>query len=77
LDNSSEQLNPKLFIELVSILLSAVSMEVSPFFNELFKHYIFLFFGFNFNSVKSHYQFFKFLHLEGYYGKKADCGYFV
>ncbi|EHP83694.1 hypothetical protein MetfoDRAFT_1911, partial [Methanotorris formicicus Mc-S-70] len=56
LDNSSEQLNPKLFIELVSILLSAVSMEVSPFFNELFKHYIFLFFGFKVNIVKSHYQ---------------------
>ncbi|EHP87405.1 hypothetical protein MetfoDRAFT_0718, partial [Methanotorris formicicus Mc-S-70] len=32
------------------------SMEVSPFFNELFKYYLFLFFGLNFNSVKSHYQ---------------------
>ncbi|EHP86937.1 hypothetical protein MetfoDRAFT_0906 [Methanotorris formicicus Mc-S-70] len=56
LDNPSEQLNPKLFIELVSILLSAVSIGDAPFFNELFKCYLFLFFGFNFNSVKSHYQ---------------------
>ncbi|EHP83941.1 hypothetical protein MetfoDRAFT_1816 [Methanotorris formicicus Mc-S-70] len=56
LDNPSEQLNLKLFIELVSILLSAVSMAVLPFFNKLFKYYLFLFFGLNFNSVKSHYQ---------------------
>ncbi|EHP85263.1 hypothetical protein MetfoDRAFT_1417 [Methanotorris formicicus Mc-S-70] len=56
LDNSSEQLNPKLFIELVSILLSAASIGDAPFFNELFKYYLFLFFGFKVNIVKSHYQ---------------------
>ncbi|EHP84487.1 hypothetical protein MetfoDRAFT_1661, partial [Methanotorris formicicus Mc-S-70] len=48
----------KLFIELVSILLSAASIGDAPFFNELFKYYIFLFFGFKVNIVKSHYQYY-------------------
>jgi hypothetical protein len=56
LDNSSEQLNPKLFIELVSILLSADSMSDSPFFNEIFNYYLFLFFDFKKSVIKSHRQ---------------------
>ena len=54
LDNSSEQLNPKLFIELVSILLSADSMSDSPFFNEIFNYYLFLFSDFKKSVIKSH-----------------------
>ena len=56
LDNSSEQLNPKLFIELVSILLSADSILDAPFFNEIFNYYLFLFSDFKDNIVKSQYQ---------------------
>ena len=60
LDNSSEQLNPKLFIELVSILLSADSMSDSPFFNEIFNYYLFLFSDFKKSVIKSHRQFVNF-----------------
>ena len=57
LDNSSEQLNPKLFIKLTSILLSADGIENSSFFNEVFNHHLFLFFDFKISSIKSQYQY--------------------
>ena len=56
LDNSSEQLNSKLFIELVSILLNVFSILNSPFFNEIFNYYLFLFFDFKDSIVNSHCQ---------------------
>jgi hypothetical protein len=40
----------------VSILLSADSMSDSPFFNEIFNYYLFLFFGFKKSVIKSHRQ---------------------
>ena len=56
LDNSSEQLNPKLFIELVSRLLSADIILDAPFFNEIFNYYLFLFSDFKKSVIKSHRQ---------------------
>ncbi|MFU8652978.1 hypothetical protein [Methanotorris formicicus] len=52
----------------MSILLSAASIGDAPFFNELFKYYLFLFFGLNFNSVKSHYQLTKIATIDDYIG---------